>query len=1366
MINVSENLKSLISEDSRTFRVRLINNLNTYEEIRSFKKSVMFPSSSLSIGNALSACIECTATDVPVSITGEKIKAEITILGCEEQILLGTYKAEKPTVKDGNVSFVAYDAMKTAGEKTYKSSFDEGEHTAQEYFTDICAVLGENCEALDEADGALVIAEDKLSGYSCRDALAYLAGYLGKNCIVNRYGLFEMIGFAAVDYDLFNEDRIAEPEFADSFCCLGYINCCIDNETTLQSGTGSNGFEFISPIMTQERLDAVGDTVFGENSVIREYMPCKVVQLLGDPRIEICDVLKLSYGGNVYNVPVMSVILEYDGGLMATAESYAPSEPQSTSLSERMSFAQKQAQDKADAYVNGIVEFAQMIQSAYGVKNTQIDGITYFHDKETLADSTYIFCITSEGLALASGQNCWGGSHKDTVWKYGLSKDGTAVLDMLNVFKITASLIRAGRLESNDGSVFVDLDEGIFGIKKKDDEGNDAYSATFAGEGASIEALQPVSTAKLYELSEKEQAALDSSGYEEGSLLYLALKVIILAQKMKYGITLSGADLDGNTHRTFHSCNRSAMIKQGKDSAKTTERTVDGTFSDGSQTFEAPEMYFNGKVYFNGVKLDGDKAAITIRLGEDVTLGVLNTYTKIPFDMVAQTTSDRLTISENGVRVGKNIRYIKVSGQAFVKTGSAHGTRHIRIQKISGGITRNYAWEYITVGSSSSASFHFTPIIIPVEEDDLIIMAYHTGDAEDINVSGYTSSGLQTYLTVEELQDGVGSSGGASAIPDNVLTEDDLSEAINTALAQAKESGEFKGDKGDSFKASVQDYGAKGDGVADETEAFQTALAKNRLVYVPEGTYIISDTLTIEENCEFELSQATHLKFTQTDKHCIAMKRISSLKGNHATITVPYTFSANVIHASTDVDVDDNLATPPFTRWDPQWKNSRYVTDINICKPDSRGFHYSVDGDCYGTAIYLGCYRDIGKYMWGVNMSGVRIAGGFTYGIHIYNETGVTSSGEEDNAWNHDMRIEAVMDACETGVLVETCNNAHLNVTIQPRPALKSDGVTYVPYAKYGIKLVNSKNIDLSSSCVWDWNEKGTLWTADNEHQHIVMLGQCRGLVLSDFKYYEESTDIRKSIYTDTPSNLEKMIVLQEPITRWFKPINNEPYFSDGYSEKRLLLKEEFDNCFITDNVPAFEDVLSTATGTDGKIYNDIGYKLGVRFASLGTGVETDSAYYGLTGFIPCEKGSKIYAEELSFNVGDTYCGMVWYDADKNRINSANRNHIVANDQSSFYNSELTDNGFIITIANTASMTNVAYVRFCIYKTGIGTKPVIAVDEEIKYTQEGFLADNIKLKAENVIGLPSKSGVTLESPNGTLFKIAVNDDGTLSAIEQ
>lgn len=575
------------------------------------------------------------------------------------------------------------------------------------------------------------------------------------------------------------------------------------------------------------------------------------------------------------------------------------------------------------------------------------------------------------------------------------------------------------------------------------------------------------------------------------------------------------------------------------------------------------------------------------------------------------------------------------------------------------------------------------------------------------------------------------------------------------AIAQAIES-YLEANPIEGLTPTVQDYGAKGDGTTDDTAAFQAALAENRVVLVPGGTYKLSDTLRIDENSCMELSQDTVLQFTQTDKNGIEMPRLANFKGNHATIFVPYTFSANAIHAATDVDSagGNNANVPPFPKWDPQWKQSRYVTDINICKMDSRGFHYSVDGDCYGKALYIKCDKaDPTTFMWGVDMSGLRIAGGFTYGIHIQNI---------GTSWNHDMRIEAVIDGCETGVCIENCHNVHLAAAIQPRRAYSMSEVE-TPYAKWGIKLVDSHNVDLSQSFVWDWH----LARQDSEeYTHIAMLGNCYGVVLNEPRYYESSIDVRDSIYTDTPSNLEKMTILQEPITRWFKIIEGKPYYYNGVENIPLMGRSEIQEYFVTDRVANFTDALATAKDTDGTIYNGIGYKKRARVVmNSGAVVEdADSAYYIATGFIPCKAGDVIYVSGANFASMEGVTGLVYFDANFNRIWSATCAVLMPNGSgygTYYQRGENTADGVkIITSANLKEVGTVAFVRFTFYMNDFSDNVAISVNNEIKWEQAGFLTDGIKVKGENVIG-----NTVLTSPNGKKFVLTVSDSGTLSAIE-
>ena len=568
---------------------------------------------------------------------------------------------------------------------------------------------------------------------------------------------------------------------------------------------------------------------------------------------------------------------------------------------------------------------------------------------------------------------------------------------------------------------------------------------------------------------------------------------------------------------------------------------------------------------------------------------------------------------------------------------------------------------------------------------------------------------------------------------ENYLAENGIAESISishewdgTVLTVTSASGtssvDLKGEPGCGIGISVMEYGAKGDGETDDTEAFQTALTGNRVLYVPGGTYVLSGGIVIGDNCRLELAQDAVLEFTNTEGNCITLGMLSTLAGNHATVKVPYAFSGNVLYAySNDHTEADIRAVPPFSKWDPQWKTGRYVTDLNICKADSRGFHYSEDGTCSGTAVYISADYTAGlsTFMWGVHYSGLRIAGAFSYGIRAVNI---------DDGWLHEMRMDAFIDACEIGVSLEDCKNTYISAVIQPRQAYSTDGV-YTAYAKHGIQLIRSKNTDLSGSRIWDWNSTNTLYTEGGEYQHISMIGNCSGTILNDYMYHDYG-DTRSRIYTDTATNLETLTILQEPITRWFKPINGDPYFSDGSTETKLVTRTELDAHFDTDVVKNFTDVLPTATDTDGTVFGDEGYQCGYL---NGSGVFNASSYYVATGFIPCVAGQTLYVHDMTYKTYDGCCFFCVYDEDKNLLNVVSGKNLVPG--SSYYvGYTATDSGFTAMVNNVVANADAAYVRFSVLKANVGANPMIAIDEEIKYTVEGFLADGVKVKGENVIG--------------------------------
>lgn len=76
---------------------------------------------------------------------------------------------------------------------------------------------------------------------------------------------------------------------------------------------------------------------------------------------------------------------------------------------------------------------------------------------------------------------------------------------------------------------------------------------------------------------------------------------------------------------------------------------------------------------------------------------------------------------------------------------------------------------------------------------------------------------------------------------------------------------------------SVKDFGVVGDGVTDDTVAFQAAIDSKKSLYIPDGIYLISSTLTI----------------TATDSLCIAGNNFGHVNDQMAGSVIKFTGSAS-----------------------------------------------------------------------------------------------------------------------------------------------------------------------------------------------------------------------------------------------------------------------------------------------------------------------------------------------------------------------------------------------------------------------------------------------------------------------------------------
>lgn len=137
-----------------------------------------------------------------------------------------------------------------------------------------------------------------------------------------------------------------------------------------------------------------------------------------------------------------------------------------------------------------------------------------------------------------------------------------------------------------------------------------------------------------------------------------------------------------------------------------------------------------------------------------------------------------------------------------------------------------------------------------------------------------------------------------------------------------------------------QMFGAIGDGLTDDTEAFNTALATNKTIYIPEGEYLLSDSLTLTQGATIiGIGDyiATTLTFSKgglifsdrwiTVKN-IALKSIDASKSSNGITFTRNEMTAHMCCCENIVMYDFNIGIEiDVVMWSSYFKNIR----INTC---------------------------------------------------------------------------------------------------------------------------------------------------------------------------------------------------------------------------------------------------------------------------------------------------------------------------------------------------------------------------------------------------------------------------------------------------
>ena len=150
-----------------------------------------------------------------------------------------------------------------------------------------------------------------------------------------------------------------------------------------------------------------------------------------------------------------------------------------------------------------------------------------------------------------------------------------------------------------------------------------------------------------------------------------------------------------------------------------------------------------GRVLKEMIDTINAKDIITIKLEDSFNEESGGTYKNVPM-ILYNKTGDKLSLSNNGVLIGSGVSKVLVSSNLKVISNTT-GNKHSRILK--NGTTMCWT-DSTSIKAGHEITINNTPVLIDVEQGDLITLAYFVLTTDMISGGQYTP----TYLTVEVVQ--------------------------------------------------------------------------------------------------------------------------------------------------------------------------------------------------------------------------------------------------------------------------------------------------------------------------------------------------------------------------------------------------------------------------------------------------------------------------------------------------------------------------------------------------------------------------------------------------------------------------------------
>ena len=405
------------------------------------------------IGLLLVEDMELTYEDL-MQYTYEQLENDVW-----EYVPLGVFNIDDVNKQRNTIQIKAIDNMINL-DKPYSLSQLGYPATLFQIYVDLCNVCDVMSGTVDFPNKNYVVQERPMGDYTCRDILGYIAELSGTFARMNRHGALELTWYKPTGLILAPTNRFDFRPRDDKIRITGVIATVDD--TTYIAGTDEYVVDLSENPLLQGDYETVLPNIYN-NIKDTEFTPFES-NWQGNPALQAGDMItQIDRDGKVYPTLVTFSKYKYRGsstlkaeGLPMAAKGYKGSKNKNITNIIRKEI--KPIGDQLTTLEQAQLHATQLIANMLGGYAIQGPDAFYVADNPDLQQAQKVWKFGLGGFGYSE-------NGVDGPYETAVTADGSIVAMLVAAGIVTADMIQTGLLQSQDGSTWINLDDGWFNFK-------------------------------------------------------------------------------------------------------------------------------------------------------------------------------------------------------------------------------------------------------------------------------------------------------------------------------------------------------------------------------------------------------------------------------------------------------------------------------------------------------------------------------------------------------------------------------------------------------------------------------------------------------------------------------------------------------------------------------------------------------------------------------------------------------------------------------------------------------------------------------------------------------------------------------------